>query len=62
MTKARGKRCSGHVERKKVNKNAYTVLMTEHESKRTNEKPRHIEGDNIKQDSNKSTNKMQQFH
>jgi len=48
MTKARGKRCSGHAERKGVNKNAYTVLMTEHESERPNGKHRHVEGDNIK--------------
>jgi hypothetical protein len=48
VTKAWRKRCSGHVERKGENKNAYTVLMMEHERKRQNGKPRHIEGNNIK--------------
>jgi len=48
VTKARRKRCSGHVERMGENKNVYTVLMTEHDRKRRNGKCRHIEGNNIK--------------
>jgi hypothetical protein len=50
VTKARRKRCSGHVERKGENKNVYKVLMMEHERKRPIGKPRHIEENNIKKD------------